>query len=69
MSASAADAVFVDDNTVRQAQKTLNDRGYRTGGVDGKMGPQTQAALVKFSYAGEVVFDVLLGLVRRRLGG
>ena len=34
-SASAAGAVFVDDNTVRQAQKVLNDRGFRTGGVDG----------------------------------
>jgi peptidoglycan hydrolase-like protein with peptidoglycan-binding domain len=50
-SAFAANTVFVDDNTVRQAQKTLNDRGYRTGGVDGKMGPQTQAALVNFQRA------------------
>jgi len=50
-SAFAANTVFVDDNTVRQAQKTLNDRGYRTGGVDGRMGPQTQAALVNFQRA------------------
>lgn len=50
-SASAANAVFVDDNTVRQAQKTLNDRGYKTGGIDGRMGPQTQAALVNFQRA------------------
>lgn len=50
-SASAADAVFVDDQTVRQAQKTLNDRGFKTGGIDGKMGPQTQAALVNFQRA------------------
>jgi peptidoglycan hydrolase-like protein with peptidoglycan-binding domain len=50
-SAFAANTAFVDDNTVRQAQKTLNDRGYRTGGVDGKMGPQTQAALVNFQRA------------------
>src|SRR5688572_31571703 len=47
-SASAADALYVDSNTVRQVQKTLNDRGFRTGGVDGRMGPQTQAALVNF---------------------
>lgn len=49
--AFAADALYVDANTVRQAQKTLNDRGFRTGGVDGKMGPQTQAALVNFQRA------------------
>jgi peptidoglycan hydrolase-like protein with peptidoglycan-binding domain len=47
-SASAADAPYVDSDTVRQVQKTLNDRGFRTGGVDGRMGPQTQAALVNF---------------------
>lgn len=45
---AAGDALFVDDQTVRQAQKTLNDRGFKTGGIDGKMGPQTQAALVNF---------------------
>jgi peptidoglycan hydrolase-like protein with peptidoglycan-binding domain len=49
--ASAADAVFVDDQTVRQAQKTLNDRGFKTGPIDGRMGPQTQAALVNFQRA------------------
>ena len=49
--AFAADAPFVDAQTVRQAQKTLNDRGFRTGGVDGNMGPQTQAALVNFQRA------------------
>jgi len=49
--ASAADAPFVDAKIVRQAQKTLNDRGFRTGGVDGRMGPQTQAALVNFQRA------------------
>jgi len=47
-SASAAGAPYVDADTVRKAQKTLNDRGFRTGGVDGRMGPQTQAALVNF---------------------
>jgi hypothetical protein len=31
---------FVNSQTVRQAQKVLNDRGFRTGGVDGRMGPQ-----------------------------
>lgn len=47
-SASAADAPYVDSKTVRQVQKTLSDRGFRTGGIDGRMGPQTQAALVNF---------------------
>ena len=50
-SASASDAPYVDSQTVRKAQKTLNDRGFRTGGVDGRMGPQTQAALVNFQRA------------------
>jgi peptidoglycan hydrolase-like protein with peptidoglycan-binding domain len=50
-SATAADAPFVDAKIVAQAQKVLNDRGFRTGGVDGKMGPQTQAALVNFQRA------------------
>ena len=50
-SAFANDPPFVDAQTVRQAQKTLNDRGFRTGGIDGKMGPQTQAALVNFQRA------------------
>jgi peptidoglycan hydrolase-like protein with peptidoglycan-binding domain len=50
-SASAAENLFVDAKTVAQAQKLLNDRGFRTGGVDGRMGPQTQAALVNFQRA------------------
>ena len=50
-SASAADALYVDSQVVRQAQKTLSDRGFRTGGIDGRMGPQTQAALVNFQRA------------------
>jgi peptidoglycan hydrolase-like protein with peptidoglycan-binding domain len=50
-SASAADAPFVDSKTVLQVQKTLSDRGFRTGGIDGRMGPQTQAALVNFQRA------------------
>ena len=48
---SAADAPYVDAGIVRQAQKTLSDRGFRTGGIDGRMGPQTQAALVNFQRA------------------
>lgn len=47
----AADNVYVNADTVRQAQKALHDRGFRTGGIDGQMGPQTQAALVNFQRA------------------
>src|SRR5919108_4638664 len=50
-SAFAAGTLYVDSKTVQKAQKTLNDRGYRTGGVDGKMGPQTQSAVVNFQRA------------------
>jgi hypothetical protein len=54
-SASAADAPFVNAQTVRQAQKVLNDRGFRTALVNfqraeklqptGKLDRQTLAAL------------------------
>jgi peptidoglycan hydrolase-like protein with peptidoglycan-binding domain len=49
--AVGADALYVDAKAVAQAQKTLNERGFKTGGVDGRMGPQTQAALVNFQRA------------------
>lgn len=41
---------YVDSDTVRQVQQILNDRGFRTG-VDGIMGPRTQAALKRFQRA------------------
>ncbi len=41
---------YVDSSTVRQVQQVLSDRGFRTG-VDGMMGPRTQAALRKFQRA------------------
>jgi len=63
-SASAADALYVDSNTVRQVQKTLNDRGFRTGGVDGRMGPQTQAALVNFQRAEKLLIIFALNKER-----
>ena len=47
----AAENLFVDSATVLRVQKTLADRGYRTGGADGRMGPQTQTALRKFQKA------------------
>jgi hypothetical protein len=36
---------------VRQAQKKLNDMGYRAGQVDGVWGPNTQAAIRNFQQA------------------
>lgn len=46
----AAEGVYVDADTVRQAQRILGERGFRTG-VDGLMGPRTQAALKRFQRA------------------
>lgn len=46
----AAENQYVDSSTVRQVQQILNDRGFRTG-VDGIMGPRTQAALKRFQRA------------------
>ena len=51
----AADGLFVDSNTVRQVQESLSDRGYRTGAADGRMGPQTQAAVRRFQRAEKLV--------------
>jgi peptidoglycan hydrolase-like protein with peptidoglycan-binding domain len=48
--ALAAGNQYVDSDTVRQVQQILNDRGFRTG-VDGIMGPRTQAALKRFQSA------------------
>ena len=45
--AFAADRLYVDGDTVREVQRTLVDRGFRVG-VDGIMGPRTQAALRQF---------------------
>jgi peptidoglycan hydrolase-like protein with peptidoglycan-binding domain len=46
----AAGNPYVDSSTVSQVQQILNDRGFRTG-VDGIMGPRTQAALKRFQKA------------------
>jgi peptidoglycan hydrolase-like protein with peptidoglycan-binding domain len=48
--AFAADALYVDSGTVREVQQVLRDRGFRVG-VDGIMGPRTQAALRQFQKA------------------
>jgi len=48
MPALAVDGFYVDSSTVRDVQRTLNDRGIARVGVDGKMGPRTQAAVREF---------------------
>lgn len=48
--ALAAEPLFVDGDTVREVQQTLRDRGFRLG-VDGIMGPRTQAVLRQFQKA------------------
>lgn len=44
----ARDNAYVDATTIRQVQQTLQSRGFRTGPIDGVMGPATQAALKRF---------------------
>jgi peptidoglycan hydrolase-like protein with peptidoglycan-binding domain len=46
--AFAVDGFYVDSNTVSEVQRTLNQRGSARLGVDGKMGPRTQAAVREF---------------------
>lgn len=40
-----------DEQTVRQAQDELNQRGYSVGAADGTWGPQTEQALTQFQQA------------------
>lgn len=44
---SSASAPMADD-TVRNAQAALNDKGYDVGTVDGQLGPVTRAAVRRF---------------------
>lgn len=45
---AAVDGFYVDSATVREVQTTLNQRHNARLGVDGKMGPRTQAAVREF---------------------
>jgi peptidoglycan hydrolase-like protein with peptidoglycan-binding domain len=44
----AVEGFYVDSATVREVQQTLNQRGFERLGVDGMMGPRTQAAVRAF---------------------
>jgi peptidoglycan hydrolase-like protein with peptidoglycan-binding domain len=48
---TAVGAAHVSSDVVRSAQQALNDRGYRTGAIDGVFGPDTQSAVVNFQRA------------------
>jgi peptidoglycan hydrolase-like protein with peptidoglycan-binding domain len=48
--AAAADSVYVNADMVKKAQRVLTQQGFRTG-VDGMMGPRTQAAIRGFQKA------------------
>jgi phage tail tape-measure protein len=43
-----ASASMPSDATVTNAQNTLNTQGYNAGPADGRMGPNTRAAILKF---------------------
>jgi peptidoglycan hydrolase-like protein with peptidoglycan-binding domain len=36
------------DSSVADAQNALNSKGYDAGAADGRMGPNTRAAILKF---------------------
>jgi hypothetical protein len=40
-----------DHNNIKKVQKTLRDKGYDPGPIDGLMGPQTRAALSQYQKA------------------
>jgi peptidoglycan hydrolase-like protein with peptidoglycan-binding domain len=44
----AVEGFYVDSGTVREVQRMLNQRGFDRLGVDGMMGPRTQAAVREF---------------------
>jgi peptidoglycan hydrolase-like protein with peptidoglycan-binding domain len=47
----AVEGFYVDSATVREVQLRLNQRGFDRLGVDGMMGPRTQAAVREFQRA------------------
>lgn len=49
--ASADGSSLMQGNNISQAQQALNDKGFAAGNVDGKWGPQTEAAVKKFQAA------------------
>ncbi len=52
---------------VRQLQQMLQSAGYNTGGVDGKFGPNTRAAVVAFQRASGIPADGIVGNQTRQV--
>lgn len=46
---------------VQQVQSTLLENGYQAGNVDGKFGPQTQAAVIQFQKNNQLAADGIVG--------
>ena len=53
--------VKVKGNEVMELQKLLNAGGYNSGPVDGKFGPLTKAAVIKFQLANGLKGDGIIG--------
>jgi hypothetical protein len=47
-SPSRASPSMASDSSVADAQNALNSKGYDAGAADGRMGPHTRAAIMKF---------------------
>src|SRR5919109_1205182 len=54
-STSAADNLYVDADTVRKVQETLNARGYKAGAPNGILGESTRSALRAFQKSENIV--------------
>ncbi|HCY26300.1 TPA: hypothetical protein DIC38_01290 [Candidatus Nomurabacteria bacterium] len=50
---------------VKELQKYLNTHGYESGLVDGKFGPKTRQAVIKFQIANSLVGDGIIGPLTR----
>ena len=48
-------------NEVMELQKFLNNAGYNCGTADGKFGPKSKAALIKFQLANKLKGDGIVG--------
>jgi len=58
-------SVGVYANEVMELQKFLNKGGYESGFVDGKFGPITEGAMIRFQLANGLVGDGIVGILTR----
>ena len=52
---------------VKELQKFLNNAHYNSGEVDGKFGPITLSAVIKFQTANRLVGDGVVGILTRAI--